>query len=50
MANYKSEKRPLTAAERTAKILRDNRNHSFCYPIAKRSDTERTKKIKKAAI
>lgn len=46
----KQPKPALTAAERTAKILRDNRNHPFCYPIAKRSDTDKTQKIKKAAI
>jgi hypothetical protein len=46
----KQPKKPMTAAERTAKVLRDNRNHPFCYAIPKRSDTDRTQKIKKAAI
>ncbi len=42
--------KPMTAAERTAKILRDNRNHPFCYRISGKADSDKTQKIKKAAI
>ncbi len=46
----KQPKKPMTAAERTAKILRDNRNHPFCYRITGKADADKTQKIKKAAI
>jgi hypothetical protein len=46
----KQRKPALTAAERTAKILRDNRNHPFCYRITGKADSDKTQKIKKAVI
>lgn len=40
----KAGRHPLTAAERMARILRDNTNCRFCPPIGKASDikTKRT--------
>lgn len=36
---------PLTAAQRTARILRDNSKSRFCTPIGKQADTDRNRAI-----
>jgi hypothetical protein len=41
----KQSKPALTAAERTAKVLRDNRNSPFCYRIATSADSDKTARI-----
>ena len=41
-----TEKRTLTAAERTAKVLRDNRNSPFCLPLGTKADADKTARIK----
>jgi hypothetical protein len=41
----KQPKKPMTAAERTAKILRDNHNSPFCLPLGTRADADKTARI-----
>lgn len=46
----KQPKPAMTAAERTAKVLRNNRNNPFCTPISGKADADKTQRILKAAI
>jgi hypothetical protein len=40
----------LTAAQRTAFVLRDNRNNPFCVPLYKTVDTDKRRGLSMADI